>query len=251
MAVYGQYAQRMLARTGGIQMDAAEPDAWGHLQACLDELLAGTKPVHILDAGCGKNRPIPIATDSYIVGVDISERQLARNDALDEIIVGDIQTCDLGRCRFDTVVCWDVLEHVECPEKALVNFLGALKPGGVLVVVVPHAASIKGLVTRFTPHWFHTWMGRLMTGRDHHSERFPTVMSPSITPKRLSLFARDHALTVRLLSEYEGWEQKKLRAKLKLTGRAFRAIEILVRTLSFGTITVSATDAIIVMQKPR
>jgi SAM-dependent methyltransferase len=251
MAVYGQYAQRMLARSSGIRMDAAEPAAWGALQACLDELLANTKPVHVLDAGCGKNRPIPVAIDSYFVGVDISEEQLTRNNALDETIVGDIQTCDLGRSRFDAVVCWDVLEIVERRYRALDNFVGALKPNGVLVVAVPHAASVKGLVTRFTPHWFHTWIGRLMTGRDHRSERFPTVMSSSITPKGLSAFARDHGLAIRLLSEYEGWEQKKLRAKLKLTGGPFRAVEMLVRTVSLGKVTVSATDAIIVMQKPR
>lgn len=248
--MYGQYAQRMLARSG-ITMDADEPRAWGDLQACLDGLLRESKPpVHVLDAGCGKNRVIPVATDRYIVGVDISEEQLAKNPDLDEMIVGDIQVCDLGESRFDTVLCWDVLEHVQTPQKALVNFVGALKPGGVLVVVVPHAASVKGLVTRFTPHWFHTWVGRLMTGADRRSERFPTVMSPSITPPRLSAFALDHGLAVRLLTEYEGWEQKKLRAKLKLTGRSFRAIAALVRAASLGKVTVSATDAIIVMQKP-
>ena len=76
-------------------------------------------------------------------------------------------------------------------------------------------------------------------------------MSSSITPKGLSAFAHDHGLAIRLLSEYEGWEQKKLRAKLKLTGGLFRAVEALVRTVSLGKVTVSATDAIIVMQKPR
>jgi SAM-dependent methyltransferase len=249
MTVYGSYAQRMLTQSIGTRMDAAEPAVWGALQSRLDELLVHTRPVHMLDAGCGKNRPIPVASDRFVVGVDISEEQLTKNEALNETIVGDIQTCDLGRSRFDAVICWDVLEHVDHPEKALLNFKSALKPHGVLIVAVPHASSIKGLVTRFTPYWFHSWMRRLMTGAVRYVEPFPTVMSPSITPDRLCAFARNHDFAVEFLSEYEGWEQKKLRAKLRLTGGVFQAIEILVKAMSLGRVTVGVTDAIVVMQK--
>ncbi len=249
MAVYGSYAQRMLTQSIGTRMDAAEPAVWGALQSRLDELLAHTRPVHMLDAGCGKNRPIPVASDRYVVGVDISEEQLAKNDSLNESIVGDIQTCDLGRSRFDAVICWYVLEHLDHPERALLNFKAALKPNGVMIISVPHASSVKGLVTRFTPHWFHIWWRDLMGGTVHRSEPFPTVMSPSITPTRLCAFARDNDLRVEFLSEYEGWEQKKLRAKLRLTGKAFQAIKILVKAMSLGRATVGVTNAIVVMQK--
>lgn len=246
MIEYGKYAQRMLA---DVPLDAAEPAVRGALQARLDELLADVKPVHILDAGCGKNRAIPVANDRYVVGVDLSEDQLANNNAVDEAIIGDVQSCDLGRSRFDAAICWYVLEHVDQPEKALLNFQSALKPRGVLILAVPHALSVRGLVTRFTPHRVHKWVRDFMGGSTLRPDPFPTVMSLSITPKRLCAFAREHDFTVEFLSEYEGWEQKKLRAKLKLTGRAFRAVEILIRALSFGTITVSTTDAIVVMQK--
>lgn len=249
MAVYGGYAQRMLAQSDGVHLDAAEPVVLGALQARLDELLMHTESVQMLDAGCGRNRAVPVASDRYVVGVDISEDQLANNDAVDEAIVGDIQICDLGRSRFDAVICWDVLEHVDRPQEALLNFKSALKSRGVLIVAVPHARSVRGLVTRFTPYWFHRWVRHLMNGAVPRPEPFPTVMSPSITPKRLCAFARDHDLAIEFLSEYEGWEQKKLRSKLRLTGRAFQAIQVLVGALSLGKVTVGVTDAIIVMQK--
>jgi len=248
VTVYGRYAQRMLEQSDGVRLDAAEPVVLGALQARLDELLAHVKPVRMLDAGCGQNRAVPVASDRYVVGIDISENQVVNNNALDEAIVGDIETSDLGHSCFDAVICWYVLEHIKHPENALLNFKRSLKPHGVLIVAVPHALSIRGLVTRFTPYWFHGWVRRLMDNTASRPEPFPTVMSSSITPKQLCAFARDHGLAIEFLSEFEGWEQKKLRARLRLTGRAFQAIQALVKALSLGTITVGVTDVIVVMQ---
>jgi SAM-dependent methyltransferase len=229
-------------------MQAAEPAVLGALQVRLDELLGHIKPVHLLDAGCGKHRAVPVADDCHVVGIDISEDQVADNPAIQEGIVGDIQTCALGRARFDAVICWDVLEHLEHPHAALRNFKFALKPGGVMIIAVPHASSIKGVVTRFTPYWFHGWVWHRLLGVKPAIEPFPTVMSPTIAPRRLCDFAREHDLTVEFLSEYEGWKQKKLRSRLRLTGWTFRVLRSAVRTLSFGTVTFGVTDAVIVMR---
>jgi 2-polyprenyl-3-methyl-5-hydroxy-6-metoxy-1,4-benzoquinol methylase len=248
MAVYGAWAQRMLAEARGVSMKAEEPEVLSGLQGRLDELLGHLSPVHMLDAGCGKNRAVPVATECYIVGVDISESQLANNSAIDEAIVGDIQTCELGKARFDAVFCWDVLEHVERPEQALLNFKSALKPGGVMIIAVPHVSSIKGLVTRFTPFWFHGWVWHRLLGLEPEIEPFPTVMSPAIAPQRLRRFAQENDLTVEFLSEYEGWKQKKLRSDLRLTGRVFQATQALVKGLSLGRVTIKVTDAIVVMR---
>ena len=46
----------------------------------------------------------------------------------------------LGEPRFDYVVCSEVLEHVDRPvEAAITNLFRLLKPGGLLVMSVPHA----------------------------------------------------------------------------------------------------------------
>lgn len=245
---YGKYAQRMLAESG-IAMEPAEPAVFGALQAKLDELLAGVRPVQMLDAGCGKKREVSVADECYVVGVDISAAEISANERIDEAIVGDIQTCELGESRFDVIMCWNVLEHVEEPTKALLNFKSALKPQGVLIVAVPHAASVKGVITRFTPYWFHGWVRHILDGEVRRAEPFPTVMASSIKPKRLCAFARSHDLAVELVSEYESWEQKKLRVKLRLTGRAFRGIQGVVRAASLGMVTADVTDVIVVMRK--
>jgi len=251
MAVYGRYAQRMLAESGGLRLSASEPDVHGALQARLDDLLGHLETVQLLDAGCGKHCAVPVARDCHVVGVDVSEEQLARNPAIDEAIVGDLQTCQLGQSRFDAVICWNVLEHLDDPNKALMNFKSALKPGGVIVIGVPHVLSVKGLVTRLTPLWFHGWVWRHLLDGTPPSERFPTVMSRSISPKRLREFARANGFAVELLREYEGWPQKKLRGRLGLTGRAFRAIQTLVGMLSLGSVTCAATDVVVVLRNDR
>lgn len=33
-------------------------------------------------------------------------------------------------------------------------------PGGQIVVAAPNPYSVKGFVTRYTPHWFHVWYYR-------------------------------------------------------------------------------------------
>lgn len=253
-AIYGKYAQRML-NEAGTGTRAAEPAALSGLQTRLDELLEGVRrPVQMLDAGCGKLRTIPVADELHIVGVDISADEISNNDAIDEAIVGDIQTCDLGHSRFDVIICWNVLEHVEDPVKALLNFKTALRPGGLLVLAVPHAMSVKGLTTRFTPHRFHDAFRRWIkpgASRELILHAFPTVMSPSITPKRLHAFAQNNGLSMELVTEYENWQQKRLRARLRLTGRMLTVMQTTVDVLSLGAVTARVTDAIVVMQKPR
>src|SRR5439155_1728066 len=79
--------------------------------------------------------------------------------SVDEKILGDIQTYPLPN-DLDAVVCWDVLEHLPEPDRALRNFFQAVKPGGVIVVKSPNTRSLKALVTKLTPLRFHTWYYR-------------------------------------------------------------------------------------------
>ena len=97
------------------------------LQSAVGELLTNTEPLKVLEAGCGSSSRITIGQDAYIVGIDISEKQLERNSSLNGKLLGDIQSYDLPVSHFDVVVCWNVLEHLREPERALRNFVKALK----------------------------------------------------------------------------------------------------------------------------
>ena len=229
-------------------LDPVDDEVRGRLQACLEELLPETRPVQVLDAGCGKRLVVPVAGDTYVVGIDIDAAQL-RPD-LDEALVGDLQTYDLGRDRFDAIICWYVLEHIADPVIVVQKFVDALRPGGVLVVAVPHVASVKGLVTKYTPQRFHDWMWSRVFGAGPQHEAFPTVLSRSLTPKALRRQAAANGLAVEFLAEFEAWPQKRIRRKLRLKGRLFAALASLVRFASLGRVTIAFTDMVMVMHKP-
>jgi SAM-dependent methyltransferase len=53
---------------------------------------------------------------------------------------------------FDTVLCLNVLEHVEDPARVLKALRGTLKPGGALVVLVPNVPGFFGTLDRSLGH---------------------------------------------------------------------------------------------------
>lgn len=71
-----------------------------------------------------------------------------------------IRRCDLQctadfpefRERFDTVVCLNVLEHVEDDRTGLANIHDALAPGGRALILVPEGMSIYGTLDKVLGH---------------------------------------------------------------------------------------------------
>ena len=130
---------------------------------------------------------VELPSNAYVVGIDISEAALAKNPALDERIVGDVQKTNLPSESFDLVVCHDVLEHLDDPVAAVRRLVRALKPGGEFDVRMPLIRSTKGIVTRLTPHRFHVWCYRVLMGVETAGQEgygpFPTRLR--IAPRQL------------------------------------------------------------------
>jgi SAM-dependent methyltransferase len=176
-----------------------------------------------LNAGCGRFNRYERPPNAYVVGVDISPQALVLNKGIDEGILGDIQNCELPQESFDLIVCHDVLEHLSDPIAAVNNLLGALKTGGDLQIGIPNLATPKGLLAKFTPHWFHVWayrtlLGRPNAGRDENPP-FPTFLRWSIRPSALRRHLIRSGCTDCTISLYEEesftrfWEaHPKLRA---------------------------------------
>jgi len=120
--------------------------------------------IRVLDAGCGGGDFYVNYTDAHIVGIDLDEDALERNSRLDEKVVGDLRTYRFEANSFDSIVCQDVLEHIEDPMAVLRNFAEWTRPGGTIVLGFPNVTSVKGLITKFTPHRFHLWFYRRILG---------------------------------------------------------------------------------------
>jgi SAM-dependent methyltransferase len=121
------------------QADRFNDEVWNRVQPYL-----GTE---ILEVGMG----IGIFTEKLlgrgkVFGVDIvpefvaeARRRLGARPGLEYLIadMGAGLPDSLRGRAFDTIVCMNVLEHIEDDRGTLARFSGLLKPGGRLVLVVP------------------------------------------------------------------------------------------------------------------
>jgi SAM-dependent methyltransferase len=193
----------------GSQLDAASVRQ--EVQRVVDRILAGVDPLRVLEAGCGSMNHLSFPESSHVTGIDISRRQLERNCRLDERIVGDLQTCTLPADSFDAVVCWNVLEHLRCPERAVRRLAAAVRPGGVLVLACPDPRSLRGMAARLTPHWFHVWFYKTVLGVEGAGKDevgpFPTFMSSRIAPAALCRLADSCGLVqeLKLMVKDDWW----------------------------------------------
>lgn len=96
-------------------------------QACLFELLDRGHPASVLDAGCGegfvlkylkKHRP-----DVSLTGIDRNAEAVAYAQKVLQVDanfhVGDLYDLPFADDSFDTVLCSEVLEHLDQPERAV------------------------------------------------------------------------------------------------------------------------------------
>ena len=160
------------------------------VQEILKNRLRG-KHVRIYEAGGGSISCIPISSFDHpsVTVVDVDEEQLRNNSYADVRISGDIQTYSFSANSFDLVSCCNVIEHLDRPDQAIQRFYTALGCGGLLFIAAPNPSSLSGIVTRYTPHWFHVWVSRVIYGNKNAGKPgyhpFPTVFHMIVSPERL------------------------------------------------------------------
>ena len=210
-------------------------------------LLSQKRHIKLLEAGCGSASHVHFNAAVTAFGIDVSEEQLKKNSAVQEKILGDIQTYPLPKGEFDVVVCWDVLEHLATPQQALLNLFASTRPGGLIILAFPNLLSFKGLVTKLTPLWFHTLFYRYM----HYTFRpFPTFLRASILPKRVMRLAREQRLSVEFFELFEGRVARTFRNRVRIIDWIFEGIDVLMKTISLGRMSSLALDnCVMILQK--
>jgi SAM-dependent methyltransferase len=97
--------------------------------------------LRIADVGCGPGTTMAWLPDSpHLVGLDAQPLALtlAKTRAPRAgLVAADAEELPLGEEVFDLVLCLDMLEHLDHPEKAVEGMFRALRPGGSLVATVP------------------------------------------------------------------------------------------------------------------
>jgi 2-polyprenyl-3-methyl-5-hydroxy-6-metoxy-1,4-benzoquinol methylase len=222
------------------------------------ELVAGRlrgRNARIYEAGGGSLSLLPpsLLEASTISVVDIDEVQLNNNKYADIKIQGDIQTYFFSRASFDLVVCNQVIEHLDHPDQAIRLFVDMLAPGGILFIGAPHPASFSGLVTRFSPHWFHVWFYRSVMGSPTAGQPgfapFRTVYHRLVHPTKLTEFCERLGLSVIYFREFPHWTYVNLQELRPLLGSLLYGIVGLLNLLTLGRRDLRNGDYQIVFEK--
>jgi SAM-dependent methyltransferase len=212
-----------------------------------NELLKSREHIKLLEAGCGSSSYFDFQRVEKAVGIDIDQTQLDANKVLHEKLLGDLQTYPLPAGEFDIVVCWDVVEHLPRPQEALANMFRTLRPGGLLVLGFPHLLSFKGLVTKYSPFWFHEAFYRYMKYTTRH---FPTYLRTAIMPKRVIRQAEESGLSVVFFQLSEGGVSKKFRKKFAVVDIGFKVMDGVWRVATLGKCeSLSLDSCALVFQK--
>jgi len=108
--------------------------------------------LRILDIGCGRGVLLNALRDlgQHVMGLERSDSPFID---LPDIIGGEITDLAVEHGRFDVIILWQVLEHLETPDKTLDHIYKLLNSEGSLFISVPNFASNQARI--FGQHWFH------------------------------------------------------------------------------------------------
>lgn len=158
-------------------------------------IAAGTR---VLDVGTGAGalgQHLHAAKDCHMDGVTMNAaeaRELA--GSYQRVMTADVEVCDLEQLfepqTYDHVVCADLLEHLRSATQVLESCRTLLKPGGSLIISVPHV-GYSGLVAE------------LFNGEFRYRKE------GLLDATHLRFFTRSSLL--KLLSEH-GWEVRRVEA---------------------------------------
>jgi SAM-dependent methyltransferase len=214
-----------------------------------------SKPMKILEAGCGRRWEIDLEpSDYHLTGVDLDPHALDHRRSvtrdLDVGVVGSVCDRDIVHSKqFDVVYSAYVLEHIDGARSALENFAEWASPGGLIVLLLPNRDSVYGWAARHTPYRFHVWVYRYLyrepnAGKPGFSP-YPTHHDPLLAQDALAAFCHDRDLTVREWFAIDTFSQRR-GAKFA----ASRLVMRLVSRLSLGRLSDREVDLGIVLQVP-
>jgi SAM-dependent methyltransferase len=91
----------------------------------------------VLDVGCGDKRFVPYCTESatQYIGLDYPTTFFGKPENVN--VFGTALSLPFADASFDTVISFEVLEHVTNPQQMVAEIQRVLKPGGRVILTTP------------------------------------------------------------------------------------------------------------------
>lgn len=117
----------------------------------------------LLNAGCGRGSEKIEYNDlcSLAIGIDLDESSLKGNKLFKYRIKGNLEELPFKDNSFDVILCQNVIEHLEKPEKVFKEFSRTLLQKGTFVFITPNVYNFVTIISKFTPFLFHRYLNRL------------------------------------------------------------------------------------------
>lgn len=223
------------------------------MEAYVRQQAVSGHPLQILEAGCGRRWGLRLDGIQYeLTGVDMDKDALAiRKNKLNDLhhtIEGDLRDVQLPDDGFDVIFNSFVLEHVDGAETVLNNFVRWLKPGGIMIIMIPDPKSVHGFMTRVTPHWFHVLYYKLVLGDKNAGQPgyapYPVHYDPVVSLRGMQAFCRKNQLTMQ--AAYAAGTDRPGRGGIKAAVYFFKLIMC---ALSVGTLASNHSGLLFVIKK--
>jgi len=225
------------------------PEFLDYLHAQMGEL---PPEPSILEIGGGSATHVRCPGARYTV-VDNSPEVLARCSYAEEKLLADAESFDPGPRKFDLVVFWNVLEHLADPRGALVNAARAVRHDGLLIARGPELRSLKAIVTRNTPHWFHILFYRRVLGFRNAGRNgeapFPVEHKVTASPEAIKVAVVPLKFGVDFEQRYVGDQLRLLEQYSRLAHRLYEAASAGLRLVSRGRLGARHTDFILAFRR--
>jgi SAM-dependent methyltransferase len=173
---------------------------WGRARRWLPD-----HALRVLDVGCSfayGSAAIQAGgpTGRVVVGVERDPEHLATANVRFPwvtVLEGDATALPIPDAVADAVTMLDVVEHVDRPEAAIAEARRAIRPGGVLVVSVPHRGLLQGLdmlnfqerLRRRRPEWPRLAPAAESGGHEHRHfsvEELEDMLAPGFVVDRVA-----------------------------------------------------------------
>lgn len=138
-----------------------EDEKWEFNEAC--SIIADKKPHSLLEVGCGFGHFLSKVQNavSEVSGVEINPEAVKRCQEKGFKVFLDLDTISQ---KFDMIVMFQVLEHIQSPGEFIKKLISLLAPGGYVIIVVPNPNSylkdVEYPLLDMPPHHFTGWNKR-------------------------------------------------------------------------------------------